>query len=167
MTNDLHIFRGSTTNCWLYPIIVLLYNYIYIYIYMFICIFVGYNHGFIVIQLYTHYTNLYCNGYHTVWSQQKDHCRSGTCATCLVAWWKPRAKGARRVGRLLDGICFVHIGGSQNGGTPISFILMIFPILNHPFWRSPIMETPIWAITKITWLIGSWEFYYQSYWGWW
>ena len=33
---------------------------------------------------------------------------------------------------------------SENSGTPKSFILIEFSIINHPFWGTPILETPIW-----------------------
>ena len=32
---------------------------------------------------------------------------------------------------------------SENSGTPKSSILIGFSIINHPFWGTPILETPI------------------------
>ena len=34
---------------------------------------------------------------------------------------------------------------SENSGTPISSILIGFSIINHPFWGTPILETPLWT----------------------
>ena len=33
-------------------------------------------------------------------------------------------------------------GGSENGGTPKSSILIGFSIINHPFWSTPIFGNP-------------------------
>ena len=35
------------------------------------------------------------------------------------------------------------MGVSKNGGTLKSSILIGFSIINHPFWGTPILETPI------------------------
>ena len=35
------------------------------------------------------------------------------------------------------------MGVSENGGTPKSSILIGISIINHPFWGTPIWETPI------------------------
>ena len=35
------------------------------------------------------------------------------------------------------------MGVSENGGTPKSSILIGISIVNHPFWGTPILETPI------------------------
>ena len=35
-----------------------------------------------------------------------------------------------------------HMGGSENGGTPKSSILIGFSIINHPFWGTPIFGNP-------------------------
>ena len=32
----------------------------------------------------------------------------------------------------------IHMGGSENRGTPKSSILIRFSIINHPFWGTPI-----------------------------
>ena len=37
---------------------------------------------------------------------------------------------------------------SENRGTPKSSILIVFSIINHPFWGNPILETPIY-ITSV------------------
>ena len=36
-----------------------------------------------------------------------------------------------------------YMGVSKNRGTPKSSILRGFSIINHPFWGTPILETPI------------------------
>ena len=35
-----------------------------------------------------------------------------------------------------------EMGVSKNSGTPKSSILIGFSIINHPFWGTPILETP-------------------------
>ena len=37
-----------------------------------------------------------------------------------------------------------HLGVSENSGTPKSSISIGFSIINHPFWGTPILETPIY-----------------------
>ena len=37
---------------------------------------------------------------------------------------------------------FCYMDVSENGGTPKSSILIGFSIINHPFWGTPILETP-------------------------
>ena len=37
----------------------------------------------------------------------------------------------------------IHLGVSENRGTPKSSILIGFSIINHPFWGSIFLETPI------------------------
>ena len=37
------------------------------------------------------------------------------------------------------------MGVSENWGTPKSSILIWFSIINHPFWGTPILETPIYT----------------------
>ena len=41
-----------------------------------------------------------------------------------------------------------YMGVSENGGTPKSSILIRFSIINHPFWGTPILETPIYSLPK-------------------
>ena len=41
----------------------------------------------------------------------------------------------------------VYMGVSKNNGTPKSSILIGFSIINHPFWGTPILETPIYIYT--------------------
>ena len=36
------------------------------------------------------------------------------------------------------------MGVSENNGTPKSSIFIGFSIINHPFWGTPILETPIY-----------------------
>ena len=36
-----------------------------------------------------------------------------------------------------------EMGVSENGGIPKSSILIWFSIINHPFWGTPISETPV------------------------
>ena len=44
---------------------------------------------------------------------------------------------------------FVHLGVSENGGTPKSSILIGFSIINHPFWGTPIFgNTHLFIISK-------------------
>ena len=38
----------------------------------------------------------------------------------------------------IEKISFCHLGVSKNSGTPKSFILIGFSIINHPFWGTPI-----------------------------
>ena len=38
-----------------------------------------------------------------------------------------------------------YMGVSENWGTPKSSILIWFSIINHPFWGTPILETPIYT----------------------
>ena len=40
----------------------------------------------------------------------------------------------------------MHMDVSENNGTPKSSILIGFSIINHPFWGTPILETPIYHI---------------------
>ena len=39
---------------------------------------------------------------------------------------------------------YVYMDVSENSGTPKSSILIGFSIINHPFWGTPILETPIY-----------------------
>ena len=39
-----------------------------------------------------------------------------------------------------------HMDVSENRGTPKSSVLIGFSIINHPFWGTPILETPIWQL---------------------
>ena len=43
-------------------------------------------------------------------------------------------------------ITHYYMGVSENSGTPKSSILIGFSIINHPFWGTPIFETPIYVI---------------------
>ena len=45
-------------------------------------------------------------------------------------------------------IGIIHMGVSQNGGTPKSSILIGCSFVNHPFWDTPILETPICSRTS-------------------
>ena len=40
---------------------------------------------------------------------------------------------------------FLHLGVSKIRGTPKSSILIGFSIINHPFWGTSILETPIYG----------------------
>ena len=44
--------------------------------------------------------------------------------------------------RTLRGVCYMRV--SLNGGTPKSSILIGFSIINHSFWGTTILETPIY-----------------------
>jgi hypothetical protein len=60
-------------------------------------------------------------------------------------------------------IAWIHIGGlevdwhhmevSQNGDTSPNHMLIGFSVINHSFWDTPFMETPIWFCLKqkFTW----------------
>ena len=50
----------------------------------------------------------------------------------------------------------IYMGVSENSGTPKSSMLIGFSIINHPFWGTPILETPIYIQTVI-----------QCYWSGW
>ena len=38
---------------------------------------------------------------------------------------------------------------SKNRGTPKSSILIGFSIINHPFWGTPFLETPMYVIVYL------------------
>ena len=42
----------------------------------------------------------------------------------------------------------MYMGVSENRGTPKSSILIRFSTINHPFWGTPILETPIYTLPK-------------------
>ena len=42
----------------------------------------------------------------------------------------------------------VELGVSKKNGTPKSSILIGFSLINHPFWGTPILETPSWIKKK-------------------
>ena len=44
---------------------------------------------------------------------------------------------------------FLYMGISKNIGTPKSSILIGFSIINHPFWGTPFLETPIYIYIYI------------------
>ena len=50
-----------------------------------------------------------------------------------------------------------HVGVSENSGTPKSSILIGFSIINHPFWGTPILETPMCSCCHLS--VGSWSSY--------
>ena len=62
----------------------------------------------------------------------------------LEANQKKNGEDAKAVVSNFKGTCgtirivFYHLGVSRNGGTPKSFILIGFIIINHPFWGTPI-----------------------------
>ena len=41
-----------------------------------------------------------------------------------------------------------YMGVSENSGTPKSSILIWCSLINHPFWGTPILETPIYVCTE-------------------
>ena len=43
---------------------------------------------------------------------------------------------------------YIYMDVSENSGTPKSSILIGFSIINHPFWGTSILETPIYSIYK-------------------
>ena len=38
------------------------------------------------------------------------------------------------------------MGVSKNSGTPKSSMLIGFSIINHPFWDTPLLETPVYSL---------------------
>ena len=61
----------------------------------------------------------------------------------LVTWSQQR-------GDMYIYIC-MYMGVSENSGTPKSSILIGFSIINHPFWGTLFLETPIYIyITRST-----------------
>ena len=47
-------------------------------------------------------------------------------------------------------VLYIYMGVSKNRGTPKSSILIGFSIINHPFWGTPILETPISFMIIVT-----------------
>ena len=47
-----------------------------------------------------------------------------------------------------SGCLYIYMDVSENSGTPKSSILIGFSIINHPFWGTSILETPIYSIYK-------------------
>ena len=49
---------------------------------------------------------------------------------------------------------FTYMDVSENSGTPKSSILIGCSVIDHPFWGTPILETPIWSIWSFDYFWG-------------